>query len=251
MRLAAVVLAICAFARPAAALTVTAAAVEKGAVQVKGKGAAPSASITWDGKAVATASKSGAFRFATTEVPSDCVGEVGDGTSVAPAVVAGCAQALQQLVVKDGAGRVVGPYMVDAEGSVGGHSVALPSPDGPVVAVIGTGGFERPIPFIEYFESFDCSGPALYDVADGPITRGYTAVDGVLYYRRQTGAATTMHSTAFRSAADSCSSPRTFVPPSRCCCAAPACPYERQATAAPLGAIDVHELVPPFRVELR
>ncbi len=75
MRLIAVALAVCVSASSAAALTVTDAKVDKGAVQVKGKDAAPSAPITWEGKPVATASKSGAFRFTTSEVPADCVGD--------------------------------------------------------------------------------------------------------------------------------------------------------------------------------
>ncbi len=249
MRLVVVTLVLCVSGSSAAALTVTDAKVDKGAVLVKGKDAAPSSALTWDGKVVATATKSGAFRFTTADVPTDCVGDVGDGTSVAPAVIAGCAQGGQQLVVKDATGQLVGPYMLDAEGSIGGHSVVLTSPDGPILAAITDQAFKRSIPFIVYFESSDCSGPAIYPISTEPMTREYTTYQNVVYYQRRTGIATTVHSEESRQDEAHCSSPRTFTPPDHCCC--PGCALERTGTYAPLGAIDVSGFVPPLHAELR
>lgn len=74
----------------ASALTITGAKIDKGAVQVKGKGAVPLALLTWDGQSVAQASARGTFRFATLILPQDCVGEVGDGTALASVVIANC-----------------------------------------------------------------------------------------------------------------------------------------------------------------
>ncbi|MEW5918035.1 MAG: hypothetical protein AB1762_16650, partial [Gemmatimonadota bacterium] len=57
----------------------TTAEVAKGAVLVKGRKAQPLALITWDGQPVAQATNQGAFRFATTILPTDCVGQLSDG----------------------------------------------------------------------------------------------------------------------------------------------------------------------------
>jgi hypothetical protein len=77
-------------ASPTLALTVTRAKVAKGAVQVRGKDAAPDATITWDGEIVGQANSRGRFSFETTTLPQDCVGEVGDGTATVDAVVQLC-----------------------------------------------------------------------------------------------------------------------------------------------------------------
>jgi hypothetical protein len=47
---------------PAHGITISVAKIDKGAVQVKGKGAAPLALISWEGQVVAQATTSGKFR---------------------------------------------------------------------------------------------------------------------------------------------------------------------------------------------
>lgn len=75
---------------PAQAITISIAKIDKGAVQVKGKSAASLALLTWEGQPVAQATKSGAFRFATSMLPTDCVGELSDGTALVPVVISSC-----------------------------------------------------------------------------------------------------------------------------------------------------------------
>lgn len=240
-------------AAPVSALTITNAKIDKGAVQVKGKDAVPSAPITWDGKVVGAASKAGAFRFATTEVPTDCVGDVGDGTSVAAAVVAGCSATDRGLVVKDATGRVVGPFVVDSEGYFVTDAVALPSADGAVLSSFGTTSFRAFTPLALFYESDDCSGTALLATEDRPVLRVVGERDGVLYYPRRTGVSATFKSFEERGAIPSgCATPgRIFTPPDRCCCTAPTCMTAQAKVAAAPGTVDVSGFVPPFRVETR
>jgi hypothetical protein len=86
------ILGVLTLAIPAAAqaLTVSVAKIDKGAIQIKGKGTAALAPLTWEGQGVAQAQKSGAFRFATTILPQDCIGELSDGTTTVPVVIADC-----------------------------------------------------------------------------------------------------------------------------------------------------------------
>jgi hypothetical protein len=72
------------------AMTILTAKVDKGAVQVKGGKAQPLALITWEGQAVAQASRNGRFRFATVIIPQHCIGELSDGTEIKPVVIQGC-----------------------------------------------------------------------------------------------------------------------------------------------------------------
>ena len=72
------------------AITITVAKIDKGAVQVKGKGAASLALLQWEGQPVAQATKSGAFRFATPLLPQDCIGDLSDGVTTLPVVIANC-----------------------------------------------------------------------------------------------------------------------------------------------------------------
>lgn len=88
-----VALAVTLSAGAAHAITITSAKVDKGAVQVKGKGAASLALLSWEGQSVAQASKSGAFRFASPVLPQDCVGELSDGTGSVAVVVERCGPA--------------------------------------------------------------------------------------------------------------------------------------------------------------
>lgn len=76
---------------PAAdALSIAAAKISKGTVQVKGSKAAPLALITWEGVPVAQASKSGSFRFDTAILPPACVGVLSDGNETTQVVVQSC-----------------------------------------------------------------------------------------------------------------------------------------------------------------
>ncbi len=79
-------------AAPAAALTVTGAKIDKGAVQVKGTSAAPNATITWEGQSVARAGGGGRFHFETAILPPDCVSAtLSDGATTIPVVIQFCA----------------------------------------------------------------------------------------------------------------------------------------------------------------
>lgn len=77
------------------ALTISVAKIDKGAVQVKGKGAASLALLQWEGQPIAQATKSGSFRFATTVLPQDCIGDLSDGGASVAVVIAGCGPASQ------------------------------------------------------------------------------------------------------------------------------------------------------------
>ena len=78
-----------------AAITISKAEINQGAVAVSGKGATPNASIYWEGSlvAVTTANGKGAFNFTTTNLPVDCVGTLGDGGPTIQVVIANCAAA--------------------------------------------------------------------------------------------------------------------------------------------------------------
>ncbi len=118
-----------------------------------------------------------------------------------------------------------------------------------MLATIWTDSIGLNLPFILYFESSDCSGPALFVVSTEPVTREYTAYQHVVYYPRRTGAVATPQSRESHSDAAHCSSPQVFTPPDHCCCVN--CSFGVPGTYAPLGTIDVGGFVPPFRVELR
>ena len=75
---------------PAHALTISIAKIDKGAVQVKGKGATSLALLQWEGQPIAQATKSGSFRFATSLLPQDCIGDLSDGVTMLPVVIANC-----------------------------------------------------------------------------------------------------------------------------------------------------------------
>jgi hypothetical protein len=74
----------------AEAITISVAKIDKGAVQVKGSKAAPLAPITWEGAPITATTNRGAFRFATTILPPDCVGELADGVAAIDVVIEGC-----------------------------------------------------------------------------------------------------------------------------------------------------------------
>ncbi len=252
MRAALILLTSLLLASPAAALTITSAKVDHGAVQVKGKDAVPSASITWEGVVVATASKSGAFRFATAALPSDCTGDVGDGTGITSIAVRGCtAKPGLALVVTDANGRAIGPYVVDPLGEFNADAVGLASPDGAILAPFYNQGFDTS-PHALFFASTDCAGAPLLPTQPGVLIRAGNVVDGSLYYPRRDGTTVTLRSDESRRDALSCSAPgNVFTPPDRCCCTGPDCLTAFTTDAAAPGTVDLGALVPPFHVELR
>src|SRR5574341_1231533 len=75
---------------PAHAIRIGLAAIALGEVQVIGDQAASNADITWEGNIVTQSNRRGAFQFSTTDQPSDCVGELGDGASTISVVIFGC-----------------------------------------------------------------------------------------------------------------------------------------------------------------
>ena len=74
----------------AQAITIQQAKITRGAVVVTGKKAAGSSTILWESQAVTQAGKSGGFKFSTTNLPQDCVGELSDGVSTINVVISGC-----------------------------------------------------------------------------------------------------------------------------------------------------------------
>lgn len=97
------------------AITIRTAKVEKGAVQVKGAGAVPFGTITWEGRPVTEASKRGKFAFETSLLPSDCVGDVSDGTAARGVVIEACGPtccaSADGIVVRDSNGALVGKLL--------------------------------------------------------------------------------------------------------------------------------------------
>lgn len=91
------------------ALTISSAKIDKGAVQVKGKGAASLALLTWEGQSVAQASARGTFRFATPILPQDCVGEISDGGTSASVVIANCGPIAELVQGPPGPQGIQGP----------------------------------------------------------------------------------------------------------------------------------------------
>jgi hypothetical protein len=128
------------------ALTISVAKVDKGAVQIKGRNAAPLALLSWEGQPIAQATKTGVFRFATTTLPSSCVGELSDGAETISVVIQSCGP--PGPAGSPGQNGESGPPGVDgkdgAPGSPGlpGHAAVIVDTNGAVFAV--------------YSESLDC-----------------------------------------------------------------------------------------------
>jgi len=72
------------------AITISKSAIANGKVKVVGKGAAPLATILWEGSVVTTANKAGKFNFSTTVLPSDCLGELSDGVTIIQVGIGRC-----------------------------------------------------------------------------------------------------------------------------------------------------------------
>lgn len=75
---------------PARALLATSAQIKNAAIEVRGKEAAPLATLTWEGQTVGQADAKGKFKFLTTIRPEDCVGAVSDGVQTVSAVIKLC-----------------------------------------------------------------------------------------------------------------------------------------------------------------
>ena len=75
---------------PAEALTARDATLVAGVITVSGGQASRTATISWEGVAVATATKGGSFTFTTTVIPADCTGTLSDGVDTIAVPVAGC-----------------------------------------------------------------------------------------------------------------------------------------------------------------
>jgi len=87
---------------PAHAITIRKSALANGRVRVTGSGAAPLATILWEGSAVKTANKAGKFNFTTTNLPSDCVGKLSDGVATIYVGVGGCTTGVRAEVAATG-----------------------------------------------------------------------------------------------------------------------------------------------------
>jgi len=75
---------------PAHALRVVVAKIISGKIFVFGIKADRRADMFWEGDLVGTASRRGFFKFKTTNLPLDCVGELSDGVDTIEVAVSGC-----------------------------------------------------------------------------------------------------------------------------------------------------------------
>lgn len=234
------------------ALIVTDAKVNKGAVEVKGKGAAPFAVITWDDAPAATATKSGAFKFATTLFPADCTGTVKDGTGVAEAVVKFCGPQGADGPIGPAGPSGPGVVLLDANDNVIGpvvdrKFVLLDSPVGPAMIEVEEGRFAPPS---FTYESDDCSGTPKVPVDNArfPVREGVGVKDGVLFVYPETGAVLSVASRIGFMSAEVCAIiSGTFTPPDRCCKAEN---FGSGTVGDPLT-VTLPPFVEPFRAALR
>lgn len=86
----------------AEAIDIHKAEIKAGEVVVHGNKASRLATISWEGTLVTQSNNGGAFKFATTDLPLDCVGELSDGVSTIDVVVAGCTTVQGGGVLKTG-----------------------------------------------------------------------------------------------------------------------------------------------------
>jgi len=271
-------------ASPASALTVTRAQIDKGTLLVAGKNAAPFSTITWEGRGVAQATKSGKFTFTTTVVPADCAGTVGDGVSTIDAAVKFCGPpgpigpaGEQGPPGAPGAAGSIGPQgpagFAGAQGPPGppgaaGMSIALVDANGVVIGPFvneqvllaaepaavfvrfrgATGFAPREVTF-EY-ASADCSGPRLVAVDESEdLLREcrYAEHDQKCFVRPALGTLTQTESQSVQpKVPQNCFG--TFVPPDVCCY------YQggiHQLLVAPPIEIDLSQFEPPFHLEVR
>ena len=71
------------------AIDIDFAEVKNGGAFVQGDKAAANSTITWEGRSIATANRSGGFRFVGV-VPANCIGTLSDGTSTIQVIVLDC-----------------------------------------------------------------------------------------------------------------------------------------------------------------
>jgi hypothetical protein len=81
-------------------IEITRAEVRNGLAVVQGKGAAASATVTWEGASVTTTNAGGVFRFLGV-VPADCVGTLSDGSDIVEVAIAKCTP-MDSRVLKTG-----------------------------------------------------------------------------------------------------------------------------------------------------
>jgi hypothetical protein len=72
-------------------ITIADARLSAGTVTVSGNKGAVLADITWQGRIVTRTNKDGAFTFATTVAPQDCVGTLSDGVRTVDVAISDCA----------------------------------------------------------------------------------------------------------------------------------------------------------------
>src|SRR3989442_15842282 len=75
------------------ALSVSAAQRSAVVVPASDRSAVPSANVTWEGQIVTKATRIGAFSFATTALPANCIGTLSDGSPTIAVVVQSCGEA--------------------------------------------------------------------------------------------------------------------------------------------------------------
>ena len=251
-------------AAPASAITIAGARVAKGAVQVKGRDAAPFALITWEGRPLVQAKRNGRFRFETAILPADCVGELADGVEVVRVVVESCGpqgppgdpgpQGLQGqlgpgLVVKDASNVVIGT-VVDRNAQTSAVTIAMSRNGRPLALTLDkNGAFEDyPSSLSLQFESSDCSGEPVKaaDQFQGLLPTALVR-NKIAYVPSGAPSVRTIGSSLDFVIFDptSCTD-GVFTPPDRCCHASAGESVEVVA----LGTFDLSALgVPPLHVE--
>lgn len=237
---------------PAFALTITFAKIDKGAVHVKGKGAPPFSTITWERMAVATASKSGTFKFATGVLPADCVGDVAAGADPESAVISGCTRAGSPgLIVVDANGVTLGPYVRVSE-YLSRDAVAFVTADRTVLVPFFPTDFELFSEPSYYYESSDCSGPQLLlDNGIGMVRASGETAEGKISYPRSPARKITTHSRLSSPSPGSDCGPNQTPIGARCCCGSPGCLTPSSALACDEGTIDPSKVAFPLAVEVR
>ncbi len=260
------------FSPPADALTISGAKIDKGGVLVKGKGAAPFAQLTWEGQQIAQATKAGTFRFTTSILPEDCVGSLSDGTETVSAIVRSCGpQGVQGppgeqgepgpagfgLVLRDANNQLVGvvtDFVGDDENALitaKGVTVAF-RVGSQILAVRMNADGARAFPTSDsngvtwqlWYQSDDCSGPALVHAGPSTLYAAYTVVGPTVYYATASGESQTVASRA--QGEMQCQG--TVVGPGQCC-------YKleppEQVPVAPSATFDFASrgLVAPFHLD--
>ncbi len=164
------VVALLVFAAPASAITVKKAQIKNGALEVRGKEAAPGATITLDGVSTgAIASGSGAYKASAVVLPSDCIVTIGDGVSTVDALVKSCGPVGPQ-----------GPQGIQGEPGVDGAPGGPEGPEGPA----GPAG-----PTVKLFDGFGNEVGILFDAASEQFVstyayRAFVAESGLIFDSR-------------------------------------------------------------------